>query len=102
MCMQVINLLQGWVEIISCPLILLSVVQCLEESLMLSNSIYISYPIGETEESGRVEICVDQEFVDICPGAVDVGLVCSYLGYAGMVLNVTRSLMYWNIYYFIY
>ena len=73
-------------------LYVLSVDRCYDGDITLDNYTYMDYPIGRQEYSGRVQICVDREFVDVCPGAIDVGLVCSYLGFPGAVLKSANSL----------
>ena len=66
--------------------------------IVLNNRTDISYPIGPSEVSARVEVCVDGEFVEICPGAVDVGLVCNYFRYSGRVLKSAKHSLHRNKY----
>ena len=60
---------------------------CYEGDIRLSNGSRLTYPDGYQESSGRVEVCVDGEYIDVCPGSVDVQQVCSYLGYTGILLH---------------
>ena len=60
---------------------------CYEGDVRLSNGSYVYYLNGYTESSGRVEVCVNGEFIDVCSGSINVEEVCSYLGYPGTVLN---------------
>ena len=59
---------------------------CSEGDIRLSNGSSLDYPNGYRESSGRVEVCINGEYVDVCPGSVDVQQVCSYLGYTGTLL----------------
>ena len=64
-------------------LVVFPVDTCYEGGIQLSNGSGFDYPDGYGEASGRVEICVNGEFVDVCPGSVDLQEVCSNMGYAG-------------------
>ena len=69
-------------------LTLLSVDFCYEGEVTLARDdvTYVEYPTGESEVSGRAEVCVDGEFVGVCQGGpIDAGLVCNNLGFPGMV-----------------
>ena len=56
---------------------------CSHGSIRLSNGSSSNYPTGYGELSGRVEVCVNGEYFDVCSGSVDVQQVCSRLGYPG-------------------
>ena len=58
---------------------------CTDGEMRLSNGSTSYYPSGYSEYSGRVEVCVNGEFVDVCPGPTDAQQVCSSLGYPGIL-----------------
>ena len=58
---------------------------CYGGEVVLSSGSASYYPNGYREYSGRVEVCVNGEYIDVCPGSVDIQHVCSYLGYSGIV-----------------
>lgn len=53
--------------------------------MRLSNSFMLYYPSGYSEYSGRVEIFVNGQFVDICSGSIDVQEVCNNFRYPGIL-----------------
>ena len=82
-------------------LALLFVDRCSEGTLNLDNTTYIEYPTSQEELSGRVEVCVDGEFVDICQGGIDVRHVCSYFRYPGIVQKSAKLFMCISILFFV-
>ena len=75
-----------WSEFITyCTCILSPVDTCSHGDIRLSNGSSSQYPTGYEQYSGRLEICVNGVYVDVCPGSVDVQQVCSYLGYSGIM-----------------
>ena len=74
-----------WVHHTLFGLGLFTVDTCYDGDIRLSNGSSLYYPDGYREYSGRVEVCINGEYVDVCPGSVGVQQVCSYLGYTGII-----------------
>ena len=64
-------------------LVLFPLDTCDDGNMRLNNGFFLTYPDSYQESSGRVEVCVNGEYVDVCPGSVDVQQVCSRMGYPG-------------------
>ena len=54
----------------------------------------MKYPTGYGVASGRVEVCVNGEYVDVCPGSISAQAVCAGLEYAGTVERNTECIMH--------
>ena len=73
-----------WSECITYFAWFFSVDTCSEGDMQLTSGSDLYYPNGYHESSGRVEVCVNGEYIDVCPGSIDVQQLCSHLGYSGI------------------
>ena len=58
---------------------------CTEGDLELRNGFTVEYPTGYRAASGRVEVCVNGEYVDVCQGSITAQAICTDMQYAGIV-----------------
>ena len=65
---------------------------CPEGYVQLRNGSRVEYPTGYSVASGRVVVCVNGEYVDVCQGSITAQEVCTGLEYAGTVEEVKITL----------
>ena len=58
---------------------------CPEGYVQLRNGSQVKYPTGYSVASGRVVVCVNGEYVDVCQGSITAQEVCNGLQYTGTV-----------------
>ena len=64
---------------------------CPEGYVQLRNGSQAKYPTGYSVASGRVVVCVNGEYVDVCQGSITAQEVCTELKYAGTVEGTHRN-----------